>query len=105
MKRQRTPMTMTEQAICFCAAAHPRVCVREDGGYSVRCSEGVSWLPVAVFYPHFAELINDGILDRVETFPVDMYCPGITCSNRAMEIWKAHGYEPYYVMPGVLLAK
>ena len=98
-------LTEYEQAVTFCAAVYPMVWVWGDGSYTVHVSESVKSLPVMVFYPHFAEIINNGLMDLAEHYPAEGYFPNNTCREKAFELWRACGHEPYYPEPGVVWAK
>lgn len=97
-------MSEYEQAICFSAACYPMVWVWEDK-YTVTFTQRVKPFAVMVFYPHFPQMILDGYLERTEKFPTDGYWPGDMCREKAWELWKQAGRKPYYIEPGVLLAR
>lgn len=93
-------MTEYENAICFCASVHPLVWVQGGKVCNIHVSDSVHWLPLAVFAPHFLQIIEDGYMDKVEQFPADGYSPNIRCLERAFELWNGAGYHSYYAQPG-----
>lgn len=73
--------------------------------HHVSVSDTVGWLPLAVFTPHFLQVIEDGHMDKVERFPMAGYVPNTRCLERAFELWRAAGYSPYYAQPGQVWVK
>jgi len=88
------PMSNYEHCICYLAYSNEEI-IKLNGLY-------LGQYPFLCFAGSFKELIKNGMAEQVEDWPVVVYKINRKGMKAAFDIWKTHGYHPFYPMPGIV---
>jgi hypothetical protein len=88
------PMSNYEKCICYLANSNAEI-IKLNGVY-------LGEFPFLCFAGCFPELVKNGMVEQVENWPVIVYKLNRLGMKTAFETWKAHGYHPFYPIPGIV---
>lgn len=93
-------MNLYEQAICYFAYQNPVIADMGGCHLPMRREGAIPFL--LEFWKVFPEMIKNGMVEQIESWPMTMYSISQAGLQAALEIWKKHGYKATWIQPGCI---